>query len=58
MEAAKELELYFGRPAEQMKFYFHFRFSFYYGKFHIETKYSVHLGVELLGHLLTPCSAF
>lgn len=57
-QAVKEPELYFGGPAGQMKFYFCFRFSFYYGKCHIETKHSIYLGVELLGHMVTPCLTF
>lgn len=57
-QAAEELELYFGGPAEPMKFYFCFRFPFYYGKCHIETEHHICLGVELLGHRVTPCFTF
>ena len=40
-QAAKGLELYFGGPANEVIFLF--SFSFYCGKFHIETKFSIYL---------------
>lgn len=40
-QAVGELELCFGGSAEPMKFYFCFRFPFYYGKCHIETKHRI-----------------
>ena len=41
-QAAKGLELYFGGPANEVIFLF--SFSFYCGKFHTETKFSIYLG--------------